>query len=101
MDELRGGPLLSVGRLIPRKEPAMGRSKRPLQDEVAVKVKRVGNAVIVLVSGDLARSTTEQFEGTLREAIDGRKLDVVLELGDVRLIDSTGLRSLLRIANQC
>src|SRR5436190_4916579 len=76
------------------------RSNGPREDEGAVETKRVGHALIVRVSGDLTLSTFDEFERAVRQAIDGRRVDVVLDLGAVRFIDSTGLRSLIRLANQ-
>lgn len=79
----------------------MGRPSSPQQDEVVVECKGAKNTLLVRVRGDLTLSTAKHFEATLGQAINGRKLDIVLELGRVRAIDSRGLRSLLRIANEC
>ena len=79
----------------------MGRPSSPQQDELVVECKCAKNTLLVRVRGDLTLSTANHFEATLGEAINGPKLDIVLELGGVRAIDSRGLRSLLRIANEC
>jgi anti-anti-sigma factor len=79
----------------------LGRPSSPQQDEVVVECKSAKNTLLVRVRGDLTLSTAEHFEATLRQAIKGRKLDIILELGGVRFIDSRGLRSLLRVANEC
>jgi anti-anti-sigma factor len=68
----------------------MGRSNSPRPDEVAVKCKRAGKALVVHVGGELTLSTTEEFERALREAHSGRRLDIALELSRVHFIDSTG-----------
>ena len=45
------------------------------------------------------RSTAETFDAELRLAIGGDASTVDLDLGGVGFIDSTGLRSVLRIGN--
>ncbi len=66
---------------------------------LATNVERVRNATIVRARGALSRSTAQKFEGAVGRAIDEGSPDVILDLGGVRFIDSTGLRSLLRVAN--
>ena len=46
---------------------------------------------MVWASGELTRSTAERFEAELRQAIDNDASSVVLDLGAVGFIDSTGL----------
>ena len=67
--------------------------------QLTVQVEQAGDALMVWASGELTRSTAERFEAELRQAIDNDASTVVLDLGAVGFIDSTGLRSLLRIAN--
>jgi anti-sigma B factor antagonist len=64
-----------------------------------LRVEQAGNALMVRASGELSRSTVERFEAELRQGIDGEVSTVVLDLSGVGFIDSTGLRSMLRIAN--
>jgi anti-anti-sigma factor len=66
---------------------------------LATSVVRARNATIVRARGVLSRSTAEKFEEAVARAIDEGSPDVILDLGGVRFIDSTGLRSLLRVAN--
>ena len=67
--------------------------------ELTVQAEQAGDTLLVWASGELTRSTAERFEAELRQAIDNDASAVVLDLGAVGFIDSTGLRSVLRIAN--
>ena len=78
----------------------MDRSRVTREDEsLAINVERARNATIVRSRGVLSRSTAEKFEGAVGGAIDKASPEVILDLGGVRFIDSTGLRALLRVAN--
>jgi anti-sigma B factor antagonist len=65
-----------------------------------VQVEQAGDALMVRAVGELSRSTAGTFEAELRLAIGGDASTVDLDLGGVGFIDSTGLRSVLRIGNQ-
>jgi anti-anti-sigma factor len=67
---------------------------------LTIRMEQVGELLTVRAIGELGRSTGETFEAELRLAISGDASTVVLDLGDVRFIDSTGVRSVVRIANQ-
>jgi anti-anti-sigma factor len=54
---------------------------------------------MVRAIGELNRSTAETFEAQVRLVSSADASAVDLDLGDVGFIDSTGLRSLLRIGN--
>jgi anti-anti-sigma factor len=78
----------------------MDHSRVTRDDEsLAINVERARNASIVRAKGVLSRSTADKFEEAVGGAIDEDSPDVILDLGGVRFIDSTGLRSLLRVAN--
>ncbi len=78
----------------------MGRWDRTRQDgPLIVQMEQAGDTLFVRASGELSRPTTEMFEAELRLAISGDAEAVVLDLGGVGVIDSTGLRSVLRITN--
>jgi anti-anti-sigma factor len=62
-------------------------------------MEQAGDTLFVRATGELSRPTAETFEAELRLAISGDASRVVLDLGGVGVIDSTGLRSVLRIAN--
>ncbi len=66
---------------------------------LTVHVEQAGDALMVRASGELSRSTAERFETELRQGLGGDTSTVVLDLSGVGFIDSTGLRSVLRIAN--
>ena len=76
----------------------MDLSRVTREDALATSVERAHDATIVRAGGVLSRSTAEKFERAVERAIEGSP-DVILDLGGVRFIDSTGLRSLLRVAN--
>jgi anti-anti-sigma factor len=78
----------------------MGNSEATLKDgRLILRMEQAGGALMVRASGELSRSTAGRFEAELREWIAGEPLTVVLDLSGVGFIDSTGLRSMLRIAN--
>ena len=80
---------------------AMDHWDRTRQDgPLTVRMEQAGDTLTVRAIGELSRSTAETFEAELRLAISGDASTVVLDLGGVGLIDSTGLRSVVRIANQ-
>lgn len=62
-------------------------------------MEQAGDALMVRASGELSRSTAERFEAELRQGIDGEAVTVVLDLSGVGFVDSSGLRSMLRLAN--
>ena len=67
---------------------------------LTIQMEQAGDVLTVRPVGELGRSTAETFEAELRLAISGDASSVVLDLGDTDIIDSTGLRSVVRIANQ-
>ena len=67
---------------------------------LTIRMEQAGDLLTVHVIGELGLSTAKTFEAQLRLAISGDASTVVLDLGDVHFIDSTGLRSVVRIANQ-
>lgn len=48
------------------------------------------------VGGEIDYSVKEQFENALRSAVDGVHSPLVIDLTDVRYMDSTGLNALAR-----
>ena len=79
----------------------MNRWDRTRQDgPLTIRTEQAGDVLVVRVSGELGRSTAKTFEFELRLAISGDASTVVLDLGGLGSIDSTGLRSVVRIANQ-
>jgi anti-sigma B factor antagonist len=76
-------------------DPVTTRKDGPL----AVDLEHAGDVLMVRASGELSRSTAERFEVELGQGIDRYPPTIVLDLSGVGFIDSTGLRSVLRIAN--
>ena len=78
----------------------MGHWDRTRQDgPLTVKMEQHDDTLIVRAIGELSRPTAEIFEAELRMAISGDAATVDLDLGAVGFIDSTGVRSVLRVAN--
>ena len=78
----------------------MGHWDRTRQDgPLTVKIGQHDDTLIVRAIGELSRPTAEIFEAELRMAISGDAVTVELDLGAVGFIDSTGVRSVLRVAN--
>ena len=78
----------------------MGHWDRTRQDgPLTVKMEQDDDTLIVRAIGELSRPTAEIFEAELRMAISGDAATVDLDLGAVGFIDSTGVRSVLRVAN--
>ena len=67
---------------------------------LTIRMEQAGDMLTVHVIGELGRSTAKTFEAESRLAISGDASTVVLDLGDVHFIDSAGLQSVVRIANQ-
>jgi anti-sigma B factor antagonist len=84
----------------PPAEPNVAPTNGTRQDgPLTVHVEQAGDALMVRANGELSRSTAEKFEAQLRLVISADASTVDLDLGGVGFIDSTGLRSLLRIVN--
>jgi anti-anti-sigma factor len=78
----------------------MAHWERTRQDgPLTVRMEQAGDTLMVRAIGELSRPTAETFEAELRMAISGDASTVDLDLGAVGFIDSTGLRSVLRVAN--
>jgi anti-sigma B factor antagonist len=66
-----------------------------------VELERQGNRVAVLAWGELDISSAEEFSEKLRGAITESPFGVMVDLGGVTFIDSTGLRALISAATLC
>jgi anti-anti-sigma factor len=89
-----------IGIGVPGLLRGMDNSDTTLKDGLlTVKAEQAGDTLMLWASGELSRSTAERFEAELRKAIENDASTVVLDLGAVGFIDSTGLRSVLRVAN--
>jgi anti-anti-sigma factor len=67
-------------------------------DGLGVQLEQEGERVVVRAWGELDIASAEEFEKNLRRAIRGSSFGVILELGGVTFIDSTGLRVLISAA---
>jgi len=67
-------------------------------DGLGVQLQREGERVVVRAWGELDLSSAKEFEAKLRQAIRQSSFGVILDLGAVTFIDSTGLRVLISAA---
>ena len=63
--------------------------------ELTVHVKEDGDAIVIRACGELDLDSAQTLEEELRRAMSSEASAVVLDLGSLRFIDSTGLRALL------
>ena len=63
-------------------------------------VDQEGTIFTFVLKGEIDLNAVQQLEGQVEVAFDGEERLVVLDLGGVEFIDSTGLRLLLRIKTQ-
>ena len=64
----------------------------------SARIEPHGKTVDIEASGDLDLSVAKTFEDELRKALSNGTAEVVLNLGQVTFIDSTGLRALIRVS---
>ena len=57
--------------------------------------KRVGNAIVIYVDGDLTTTSSPQVEAEISEILEGTDTNVVINVEKVNFISSTGLRIIL------
>ena len=67
-------------------------------DGLGIQLEQEGERIVVRAWGELDIASAKEFEAELRRAIRGSAFGVVLDLGGVTFIDSTGLRALLSAA---
>jgi anti-sigma B factor antagonist len=60
-----------------------------------VNVRKSGDRVVVAPSGDVDLSTSRELQGRLREAMVGKPQVVVVDLGLVPYMDSSGVATLV------
>lgn len=70
------------------------------ENAFSAEVARHGETVVVEASGELDLSVAKAFEDELRKALSNGTSAVVLDLAQVTFIDSTGLRALIRMAEE-
>jgi anti-anti-sigma factor len=79
----------------------MSDSSRIHEDvQLTVRVEQDGDALVVSAFGELNLSNAKTLEAELRRAIAGDASGVILDLGGVSFIDSSGLRVVLLMAKQ-
>jgi anti-sigma B factor antagonist len=73
----------------------MTQSKSPI-----AQVRRVGEAVVVKVVGDIDLNRSSQFQHALLELLDDSPRRVVVNLRDVPYMDSSGIASLVKLLSR-
>ena len=71
----------------------------PTGKPLSVEVERDGDVLVIRPGGELDISTTQTLDAELRKAIASDASEVLLELGGLSFIDSTGLRLLVFAAS--
>ena len=66
-----------------------------------VNMSRIGDRRVIQLRGDLHFATAPELEVCLEQALLDAASAIVLKLGGVKFIDSTGLRILLRARDRC
>lgn len=66
-----------------------------------IKTQKCNNATIVELQGELNGDFVEQLEITISEIISEHAQGIVLDMTDVRFIDSLGLEQLLKTRDYC
>jgi anti-anti-sigma factor len=64
-------------------------------DLLTVTVERDGDVLVIRPSGELDLSTTQTLDAELRKGLAGDASQVILDLGGLSFIDSSGLRLLV------
>ncbi|MDQ6841457.1 MAG: STAS domain-containing protein [Actinomycetota bacterium] len=72
----------------------------PAPGQLAIEVKRDAESIVVSLTGELDLATVEAFDRTLREAEAASPARLVVDLGRLAFMDSTGLQTLLRAAER-
>jgi anti-anti-sigma factor len=70
-------------------------------DRLRIEVEQNGGTTVVRLDGELDLATAPDFSAQLDETTSAAPAAVVLDLSALEFIDSTGLRSILRIDENC
>jgi anti-sigma B factor antagonist len=71
------------------------------QDQLRIEVRHGTERVIVRMVGELDMATAPLLQSAIDAAELGPKAMVVLDLQQLRFIDSTGLRAVLQVRERC
>jgi anti-anti-sigma factor len=67
----------------------------PNGKQLSIEVEQDGEALVIRPLGELDVLTTQTLDAELREAINGDAPGVILDLGGLTFVDSSGLRLLV------
>lgn len=67
---------------------------------LTMELEQDGEAIVIRPSGELDMSTAPVLDAALREAMDSERTQVIVDLGGLSFIDSTGLRLLVVAAER-
>jgi anti-anti-sigma factor len=70
------------------------------ENAFSARIEPHGETVVIEASGELDLSVASAFEEELRKALADGTSEVVLDLVQVTFMDSTGLRALIRVAQE-
>jgi anti-sigma B factor antagonist len=72
------------------------KSPQPIPGQLVIESKREGDAVVLVLSGELDLASAPQLERALGEAEATNPSRLVIDMGGLAFMDSTGLQALLR-----
>ena len=62
-----------------------------------IKIKEIDNCVVLSMSGNLIQGlNTDEFKNILRKQLDSNKKNIIVDLGEITFVNSTGLSVLFR-----
>jgi anti-sigma B factor antagonist len=69
--------------------------------ELSIEDDRGADRTTLRLSGELDMATARRLEAAVAAAVRREEAELVIDLTDVRFMDSTGLRALLRARREC
>jgi len=72
-----------------------------MENELNIQVKTIGNIVLMTLSGTVGSTSAENLDKQIQIAFSKKKFDIILDLKQVNLITSAGLRVMLKAVKEC
>jgi anti-anti-sigma factor len=69
--------------------------------ELSIVEDRATDRTTLRLAGELDMATARRLEAAVAAALARKEVELVVDLGEVRFMDSTGLRALLRARRDC
>ena len=70
-------------------------------NEFNIQVKTIDNSVLMTLSGTVGSTNTGDLDKQIQIAFSNEKFDIILDLKQVKLITSAGLRIMLKAVKEC